>query len=73
MHVCASLWDTNTVPLFSQIVEYEDYDNGTEQQVGEYEYEEVYEDRYGPAEREGGDSWNAEVWGPTVARGSMYI
>lgn len=45
-----------------QIVEYEDYDNTTEYyQVNEYEYEEEYDERYGPAERERELSLNTEV------------
>lgn len=36
-----------------EILEYDDYDNNTHYyQVNEYEYEEEYDDRYGPAERE---------------------
>lgn len=45
-----------------QIVEYEDYDNTTDfYQEKEYEYEEEYDDRYGPAEREREFSLNAQV------------
>lgn len=44
-----------------QIIEYEDYDNTTDlHHVNEYEYEE-YDERYGPAEREGEFSLNAQV------------
>lgn len=45
-----------------QIVEYEDYDNTTDYyHVNEYEYEEEYDDRYGPAEREREYSLNTQV------------
>lgn len=48
--------------LVAQIVEYEDYDNTTDYyHVNEYEYEEEYDDRYGPAEREGDYTLNAQV------------
>lgn len=35
-----------------QIVEYEDYDNSSDDYQQEYEYEEEYDGRHGPAERE---------------------
>lgn len=45
-----------------QIVEYEDYDNTTDYyHVNEYEYEEEYDERYGPAEREREYSLNTQV------------
>lgn len=45
-----------------QIVEYDDYDNTSDYyQVNEYEYEEEYYERYGPAEREREYILNAEV------------
>lgn len=44
-----------------QIIEYEDFDNQTGgYPVNEYEYEEE-DERYGPAEREGEFTLNAEV------------
>lgn len=43
-------------------MEYEDYDNATDfYHVNEYEYEEEYDERYGPAEREEEFSLNAQV------------
>lgn len=45
-----------------QIIEYEDYDNTTDvDHVNEYEYEDEYDDRYGPAEREREISLSAQV------------
>lgn len=45
-----------------QIVEYEDYDNTTNYyHVNEYEYEDEYDERYGPAERQQEFSLNAQV------------
>lgn len=49
--------------LSGQIIEYEDYDSNStdDYQVKEYEYEEEYDDRYGPAERERAFTVNSEV------------
>lgn len=45
-----------------QIVEYEDYDNGTDlYHVDRYEYEEEYDERYGPAQKEREYSLSAQV------------
>lgn len=47
---------------FEQIVEYEDYDNATHlHHANEYEYEDEYDERYGPAEREREYSLNTQV------------
>lgn len=45
-----------------QIIEYEDYDNTTGYgHADEYEYEEEYDERFGPAQTERGFSLNARV------------
>lgn len=50
-----------TFLLFRQVVEYEYYDNTTHR-ANEYEYEEEYDERYGPVEREPGYSLSTQVF-----------
>lgn len=63
--MCAHVFTSSHLSLcmfVGQIVEYEDYDNTTDfYHVNEYEYEEEYDERYGPAEREREFSLNAQV------------
>uniref|UniRef100_A0A3B4CG06 Fibrillar collagen NC1 domain-containing protein n=1 Tax=Pygocentrus nattereri TaxID=42514 RepID=A0A3B4CG06_PYGNA len=47
-----------------ELIEYDDFKNGTESSELEYEEYEVDEDRYGPAKRERARTWNGQV-GPS--------
>ncbi|GLD68277.1 collagen alpha-1(XI) chain-like isoform X1 [Lates japonicus] len=75
--ISVSTVDASTNVTEYEIVEYEDYDNTTDfYHMNEYEYEEEYDERYGPAEREREYSLNAQgepgppgVTGPVGPRG----
>lgn len=63
------------VGLVVQIVEYEDYDNTTDYyHVNEYGYEDNYDERYGPAEREREFTLNTQVPSkPQVAHEEIFL
>lgn len=61
-----------TILLFGQIVEYEYYDNTT-QRANEYEYEEEYDERYGPAERDPGYSLHSQVFHDFIGGKKVFL
>lgn len=51
--------NSNVMMWLSQIIEYDDLKNDS--QLLEYEEYAAYDDHFGPAEREGAQTWGGEV------------